>query len=277
MQSIANKKVIITGATGVLCSAMARFLAESGCTVGVLGRTPSKVEALTAELQAQGAEALGLVADVLDKAQLTEARKKFNEKYGPCDILINGAGGNDPGGITTQSFHSSGDEDNPDSRSFFDLDENGFKYAFDLNFHGTFLPTQVFAKDMVKRNGCGIINISSMTAYRPLTKVGAYSAAKAAVSSFTQWLAVHFAKEGIRVNAIAPGFFLTAQNLRLLTNEDGTYTDRGARIIDHTPMGRLGDPEDLLSTLEWLMSDSSSFVSGTVIPVDGGFMAYAGV
>ena len=277
MQSIKGKKVVITGATGVLCSAMARFMAEEGCTVGLLGRTSEKVQKLEAELRNNGHQVIGLVADVMNKDQLKTAREKFHDFAGPCDILVNGAGGNQPGGITTHSFHEPGDENDVDVRSFFDLDEHGFKQVFDLNFHGTFLPSQVFARDMINREGCSIVNIASMTSYRPLTKVGAYSAAKAAVASFTEWLAVHMAGAGVRVNAIAPGFFLTAQNLRLLTNEDGTYTDRGARIIDHTPMRRLGDPADLLSTLEWLCSDSSSFVTGTVIPVDGGFMAYAGV
>jgi NAD(P)-dependent dehydrogenase (short-subunit alcohol dehydrogenase family) len=196
---------------------------------------------------------------------------------GPCDILINGAGGNNPKGTTSKSFLFEEDMANDEVNTFFNLQPDDIKFVFDLNFIGTLLPTQVFAKDMVGREGTSIINISSMNAFRPLTKIPAYSSAKAAISNFTQWLAVHFSKVGIRVNAIAPGFFLTEQTLGLLSNADGSLTERGNTVIAHTPMGRFGAPEDLIGTLLWLCGDGSKFVTGVVIPVDGGFSAFSGV
>jgi NAD(P)-dependent dehydrogenase (short-subunit alcohol dehydrogenase family) len=215
----------------------------------------------------------------LEKASLELAKAEVNAKLGSCDILINGAGGNHPLGTTSNPHLLEEDLENTTEgfKTFFDLDPKGIEFVFNLNFIGTLLPTQIFAKDMVGKKGCSILNISSMNAFTPLTKIPAYSGAKAAVSNFTQWLAVHFSKVGIRVNALAPGFFLTDQNRSLLTNPDGSLTQRGQQIIDQTPMSRYGVPEDLISTTLYLCSDTSSFVTGVVIPIDGGFAAYSGV
>lgn len=231
------------------------------------------------EIENDGGIAIAVEANVLEKESLQIAKKEINEKLGPCDILINGAGGNHPLGTTSNSFLKEEDmlNDTDGFKTFFDLDPEGIKFVFDLNFIGTLLPTQVFATDMVGRSGCSILNISSMNAFTPLTKIPAYSGAKAAVSNFTQWLAVHFSKVGIRVNAIAPGFFLTDQNRSLLTENDGSLTQRGQQIIDQTPMGRYGEPEDLVGTTLWLCGDGSKFVTGVVVPIDGGFAAYSGV
>ncbi|SIT04303.1 SDR family oxidoreductase [Belliella pelovolcani] len=276
MGSLTGKVIVITGGYGVLCGSMAKTLVNEGARVAILGRSLEKAEAFVKSLGNEG-EALGLAADVLDKNSLEKAYTKIKNHWGPCDILINGAGGNHPEGITDRPFMQSGDESDQEIKSFFDLDATGFKYVLDLNLLGTLLPSQVFAKDMVGRQNCSIINIASVASFKPLTKVSAYSSAKAAIVNFTQWLAVHFAKTGIRVNAIAPGFFLADQNRALLTNADGSLTERGQQIINQTPIGRFGEPEDLSSTLLWLLDSRSSFVTGAIIPVDGGFTAYAGV
>ena len=239
-------------------------------------------EKVAAEINAEGGTALAIAANVLEKASMEAAKAVVDEKFGGCDILINGAGGNNPKGSTTKDYLEEADLDNNAElsgiKTFFDLDPDGVSFVFNLNFLGTLIPTQVFAKDMAKRTGSSIINISSMNAFRPLTRIPAYSGAKAAVSNFTQWLAVHFSKVGIRVNAIAPGFFSTAQNKALLYNPDGSLSARSEKILAHTPMGRFGVPEDLDGALLFLLNEKASgFVNGVVIPVDGGFAAYSGV
>lgn len=222
---------------------------------------------------------MALKVDVLDRESLEEAKKEITEKFGPCDILINGAGGNHPLGTTSNPYLLKEDlnETAKDFKTFFDLDMEGVQFVFNLNFIGTLLPAQVFSREMVGRSGCSVLNISSMNAFTPLTKIPAYSGAKAAVSNFTQWLAVHLSKVDIRVNALAPGFFLTDQNRSLLTEPDGGLTSRGATIIEQTPMGRFGEPEDLVGTTLWLSSEQSKFVTGIVVPIDGGFSAFSGV
>lgn len=274
-----SKVIIVTGAGGVLCSTLAKALAKEGHKIAVLDLRKDAADRVAAEIISEGGIAISIASDVLDKESLEEAKTLVNEQLGTCDILINGAGGNHPLGTTSNTHLSEDDllKESEGFKTFFDLDTDGIKFVFDLNFIGTLLPTQVFAKDMVGKQGCSILNISSMNAFTPLTKIPAYSAAKAAVSNFTQWLAVHFAKVGIRVNALAPGFFLTDQNRTLLTNPDGSLTKRGQQIIDQTPMGRYGEPEDLISTTLYLCNESSSFVTGVVIPIDGGFSAYSGV
>jgi len=268
-----NKVVVITGGGGVLCGAFAACLAEHGAKVAVVDLDYAKAKA--------AADACGgfpVSANVLVKADLEEARIKINAALGTCDILVNGAGGNNPRGTTTKEYFEPEDLLDDDIVTFFDLDPEGVRFVFDLNFLGTLVPTQVFAKDMAGKDGAAIINISSMNAFSPLTKIPAYSGAKAAVSNFTQWLAVHFSKAGIRVNAIAPGFFVTAQNKAMLINPDGSHTERSKKILAATPMGRFGTPDELLGTLLFLAdSQKSSFVNGVVIPVDGGFSAYSGV
>ena len=273
------KTIVLTGAGGVLCSTLAKALAKQGHKIAVLDLKLEAAEAVANEIKAEGGIAIGVMANVLEKASLEAARAEVNAKLGSCDILINGAGGNHPLGTTTNPFLREDDLKSTTEgfKTFFDLDSEGIKFVFNLNFIGTLLPTQIFAKDMVGKKGCSILNISSMNAFTPLTKIPAYSGAKAAVSNFTQWLAVHFSKVGIRVNALAPGFFLTDQNRTLLTNPDGSLTQRGQQIIDQTPMGRYGQPEDLVSTTLYLCDDASSFVTGVVIPIDGGFSAYSGV
>lgn len=257
---------------------MAHALAAHGIKVAVLSLHAEKAEKVAGEILSKGGQAIGLACNVLEKDSIQEARQKVLETWGPCDILINGAGGNHPSGTTSENYFFEKDSTaQPSLKTFFDLDPEGIKYVFDLNFLGTFLPTQVFAQDMVGRLGTTIINVSSMNAFKPLTKIPAYSGAKAAVSNFTQWLAVHFSKAGIRVNAIAPGFFLTDQNRTLLTESNGELTQRGKTIIAHTPLDRFGTPEDLNGTLLWLCGSGSSFVTGVVIPVDGGFSAFSGV
>ncbi len=272
-----DKVAFVTGGGGVLCGAIAKALAAQGVKVAVLDLKKEAADSVANSIVQSGGEAIGLEANVLDVKSLEAAKKTAQASFGPCDILINGAGGNHPKGTTSKPFFEHGDVENEAIRSFFDLDPEGIQFVFNLNFIGSLLPTQVFAKDMLDRIGCSIINISSMNAYTPLTKIPAYSGAKAAISNFTQWLAVHFAKSGIRVNAIAPGFFLTEQNRTLLTNQDGTLTERGNTIIDHTPLGKFGEPEDLLGALTWLCSDSAGFVTGVVVPIDGGFSAFSGV
>ena len=242
-----------------------------------MNRTVEKAQAVVDAIQAAGGTALAVPCDVLDKAAVGTAAAVVAEKLGPCDILINAAGGNHPAAISAKEIYQPTDE-NPLQGTFFDMKVEGFNAVFQLNFMGTFIPTQVFAQQMLGRPGATVINISSMSAYHPLTKVGAYSAAKAAVNNFTEWLAIHLADAGIRVNAIAPGFFLTEQNRTLLTNPDGSLTPRAAKIVAHTPMRRFGEPAELLGTLLWLADEKASgFVNGVVVPVDGGFNAYAGV
>lgn len=269
-----DKVVVITGGSGVLGRAMAAAFVAQGAKVALIGRNADKAQQVANEISADGGVAIGISADVLNVESLKAAHEIVKAQLGRCDILVNGAGGNHPGGTTAKNFFAADDDT---LKTFFDLSPENVRYVFDLNFLGTFLPTQVFAKDMVGRTGCNIINISSTTAGRPLTKIPAYSGAKAAVSNFTQWMAVHFAKAGIRVNAIAPGFFLTEQNRTLLTTADGKLTERGESIIAHTPLGRFGDPADLTGTLLWLCSESSRFITGIVVNVDGGFNAYTGV
>jgi len=226
---------------------------------------------------AAGGIAKAYKTNVLERASLEETHAKVLAELGPCDILINGAGGNNARANTTKEYFEIGDIE-ADTVSFFDLDQSGVEFVFNLNFIGTLLPTQIFAKDMVERKGCTILNVSSMNAFTPLTKIPAYSGAKAAISNFTQWLAVHFSKVGIRVNAMAPGFFVTKQNEKLLFNEDGTPTERTAKILAATPMERFGEAEELNGTLLYLLNnEASGFVTGVVIPVDGGFSAYSGV
>ncbi|QCX40551.1 SDR family oxidoreductase [Aureibaculum algae] len=274
-----NKVIVLTGAGGVLCSTLAKALAKQGNKIAVLDLRIDAANKVADEINADGGTAIGIAANVLEKESLEAARKVVNEKLGTCDILINGAGGNHPLGTTSNPFLQEEDLLNKTEgfKTFFELDPEGIKFVFDLNFIGTLLPTQVFAKDMVGKVGCSVLNISSMNAFTPLTKIPAYSGAKAAVSNFTQWLAVHFSKVGIRVNALAPGFFLTDQNRTLLTETDGSLTQRGQQIIDQTPMGRYGEPEDLVGTTLWLCGEGSKFVTGVVVPIDGGFAAYSGV
>ncbi len=274
-----SKTVVITGAGGVLCSRLAEALAENGHKIAVLDLRMEAADSVVARIKANGGTAIGVEANVLEKDNLIRAKKKVNYTFGKIDILINGAGGNHPMGTTSNPFFKLEDLENKKEgfKSFFDLDPKGIEFTFNLNFLGTLLPTQVFAQDMVGRENCSILNISSMNSFTPLTKIPAYSGAKAAVSNFTQWLAVHFSKVGIRVNALAPGFFLTEQNRALLTNTDGSLTQRGQQIIDQTPMGRYGTPDDLVGTTLWLCGEESKFVTGVVIPIDGGFAAYSGV
>lgn len=276
-----SKVAVVTGGGGILCSVMAEALAECGAKIAILDLKLEAAEKTASELIKKGYEAIGLDANVLDIESLKRAEKIVREKLGPCDILVNGAGGNHPKGTTSNEFLTEDDLKKIGIKefvSFFDLTPEGIKFVFDLNFLGTLLPTQIFAKSMAERKSGTIINISSMNAFCPLTKIPAYSGAKAAVSNFTQWLAVHFSKLNIRVNAIAPGFFITKQNESLLKNPDGSFTTRANKILNMTPMARFGNPEELVGALLWLAdSNSSSFVSGIVVPVDGAFSAYSGV
>ena len=269
--------IVITGAGGVLCGAFARALAADGHKVALLDLNLDAAEAIASEIRANGGEAIAVKANVLDKDNLAEAHEAVLKAFGKCEVLINGAGGNNPKGTTTSEYFNKEDLLDENARSFFDLDKDGVSFVFNLNFLGTLLPTQAFAQDMLETGGC-IVNISSMNAYTPLTKIPAYSGAKAAVTNFTQWLAVHFANCNIRVNAIAPGFFATNQNRTLLFNEDGTPTARTHKILSQTPMGRFGEPEELLGTLRFLIDNNAAgFITGITIPVDGGFSAYSGV
>lgn len=274
---LSGKVAVITGAGGVLCSTMAHALAACGAKAALLDLDEESAKKSAEEIKAEGLTAEGYQANVLDKASLKEAHEKILKDFGPCDILINGAGGNHPRATTDREYFEIGDLD-ADTKSFFDLEQSGVEFVFNLNFIGTLLPTQEFARDMVSKEDCSILNVSSMNAYTPLTKIPAYSGAKAAVGNFTQWLAVHFAETGIRVNAIAPGFFVTKQNEKLLYNEDGTPTARTGKILAATPMRRFGETEELLGSVLFLLSkEAAGFITGVSLPIDGGFSAYSGV
>lgn len=274
---LSGKTVVITGAGGVIGGMFAEALAQAGARVALLDLNLEAARAKAQEISEQGYEAKGYEANVLKKESLQQAHESIKEDFGPCDILINGAGGNHPKATTDQEYYDASALKEGE-KSFFDLEQGGVEMVFNLNFIGTLLPTQEFAKDMVNRTGCNIINISSMNAYAPLTKIPAYSGAKAAVSNFTQWLAVHFSRCGIRVNGIAPGFFSTIQNRELLFEKDGSPTPRTGKILAATPMGRFGETKELIGTLLFLLNDEASgFITGAVIPVDGGFLAYSGV
>ncbi len=273
-----DKIAVVTGGGGALCGGFAKAIAKTGAKVAVLDLNEAAAQKVADEITEAGGIAIGVSANVLKKESLENAKKIVNEKLGSVDILLNGAGGNNPKGTTSKEYYDMGDENIKDITTFFDLDPEGISFVFNLNFLGTLMPTQVFACDLIGKKDATIINVSSMNAFTPLTKIPAYSGAKAAVSNFTQWLAVHFAKVGIRVNAIAPGFFVTNQNRALLMDENGDYTDRSKKILSQTPMGRFGEAEELTGTLLWLLChDASSFVNGVVVPVDGGFSAYSGV
>lgn len=272
-----GKVAVITGAGGILCSMFAKAIAQCGAKVALLDLNLEAAQKFADEINEAGHFARAYKANVLDKDEMEKVHQQVLADIGKCDILVNGAGGNNPRATTTNEYYFPGDLDK-DVVSFFDLDKSGVEFVFNLNFIGTLIPTQAFAKDMVDNPGSTIINISSMNAFTPLTKIPAYSGAKAAISNFTQWLAVHFSKVGIRVNAIAPGFFVTAQNQKLLFNDDGTPTPRTHKILSNTPLDRFGKEEELLGTLLYLISnEASGFVTGVVIPVDGGFSAYSGV
>lgn len=270
-----GKTAVVTGGTGVLCAAFCQALAACGAKVAILARKAESAQPLLAAIQEAGqGEAAFFAADVTDQAALQQARQDILARFGPPDILINGAGGNNPAGTTEDEFYQLG----ADVKDFFKLDMEGLKFVFDLNYHGTLMATQIFAQDMVGRPGACIINISSMAASRAITKVAAYSSAKAAIDNLTRWLATYFAPAGLRVNAIAPGFFATQQNHSLLFQADGQPTPRTGKILRGTPMGRFGLAEELIGTLLYLVSpEASGFVTGAVIPVDGGFDAYSGV
>jgi len=273
-----GKVAVITGGSGIIGMTLVKGLCSAGVNVIILDVKPERGEVTASEMAARPdcGMATGIGADVTDRESLIKARDQIREKFGPVDILINCAGGNKATATTVKEFISGNEKDL--KGSFFDLDIEGFDGVFDLNFKGTVLPTMILAEDMVRKGSGSVLNISSMNAYRPLTKIPAYSAAKAAINNFTQWLAVHFAPAGVRVNAIAPGFLLTNQNRFLLTDEQtGEMTPRGKKIISATPMGRYAEPEELVGTMLYLLSDTSSFVTGVVIPVDGGFSAYSGV
>lgn len=274
---LSGKVAVVTGAGGVLCGAFSKTLARAGAKVALLDLNYDAANQIAEEIVSEGGIAKAYKCNVLDKEICYSVSDEVMKDFGACDILINGAGGNNPRATTDKEYFELGDID-ADTKSFFDLDADGVGFVFNLNFLGTLIPTQAFARQMVGREGCNIINISSMNAYTPLTKIPAYSGAKAAISNFTQWLAVHFSRVGIRVNAIAPGFFSTKQNAALLWNEDGTPTPRTGKILAATPMGRFGKSEELDGSLLFLLNnDAASFITGVVIPVDGGFSAYSGV
>lgn len=273
---LSGKVAAITGAGGALCGAMADALGAAGVKVAVIDIDAEKADARARSIVDSGGAARAYQCDVVDGAMLKDCARAVGSLWGPPDLLINGAGGNDPRGSTSASFHSPDGSSEPAPGSFFDLDAAGFRRVFDLNFMGTFLTTQAFSAGMVAKGKGSIVNIASMSGFTPLTKVAAYSAAKAAVSNFTRWLAVHFAHTGVRVNALAPGFFMTEQ-LKFLHVDPttGELLPRGRQVIAHTPMGRYGQPDDLIGPLVWLLSDASSFVTGAVVPIDGGFSSYS--
>ncbi len=274
---LSGKVCVVTGAGGVLCSHFSKVLARAGAKVALLDLNAEAAKVYADEIVAEGGIAKAYGCNVLDKNICFEVAEKVLADFGPCDILVNGAGGNNPRATTDKEYFEMGDID-ADTKSFFDLEADGVGFVFNLNFLGTLIPTQAFAKQMVGRKGCSILNISSMNAYTPLTKIPAYSGAKAAISNFTQWLAVHFSKVGIRVNAIAPGFFSTKQNAKLLFNEDGTPTARTGKILAATPMGRFGESNELEGGLLFLLNEEAAgFITGVVLPIDGGFSAYSGV
>ena len=273
---LTGKVAVITGAGGVLCSMFAEAIAKTGAKVALLDLNEDAATEYADAINKNGGVAKAYKCNVLEKASIEEAHEKILADFGKCDILINGAGGNNPRATTDNEYLKKEDMNN--IKTFFDLEQSGVEFVFNLNFIGTLLPTQVFGVDMLDKDDASIINISSMNAFTPLTKIPAYSGAKAAISNFTQWLAVHFSKTNIRCNAIAPGFFVTKQNEKLLFNDDGTPTPRTDKILNSTPMGRFGKAEELIGTLLFLVSkDASSFVNGVVITVDGGFSAYSGV
>lgn len=275
---LTGKTAVVTGGGGVICGVFAKALAKCGANVAILDLRLENAQKVADEINKTGGKAIGVAANVLEVDSLKVAHNVVSEAFGGCDILINGAGGNHPKGTTTREYLYSEDIGNSELVTFFDLDPQGVEFVFNLNFIGTLLPTQIFSKDMVGKSDCTIINISSMNAFTPLTKIPAYSGAKAAVSNFTQWLAVHMSKVGIKVNAIAPGFFVTDQNRALLFDSEGNPTPRTDKILSATPMNRFGEIEELVGTLLFLVdSKASTFVNGVVIPVDGGFSAYSGV
>ena len=277
-ENLKGRVAVVTGGGGVLCGGFAKTLAAQGCKVAVWDLNEAAAQAVADEINANGGQAIAVGCNVLEPASMRAARDVIAEKLGTCDILLNGAGGNNARANTDKEYFEMADLED-DTVTFFDLDESGVEMVFNLNFIGTLLPTQAFARQMVGRPGCNILNISSMNAYLPLTKIPAYSGSKAAVTNFTQWLAVHFSKVGIRVNAIAPGFFASDQNAKLLYNEDGTPTARTGKILAATPMGRFGDSErDLVGALLFLLNNAAAgFITGICLPVDGGFSAYSGV
>ncbi len=274
-ENLKGRVAVVTGGGGVICGAFAKTLAKQGCRVAILDLNEEAAQKCADEIIADGGEAIAVGCNVLNLESMQKARDVIAEKLGTCDILLNGAGGNNPKGTTTKDTLEQIDEN---IKTFFDLDPDGISFVFNLNFLGTLIPTQVFARDMVEKDNACIVMVTSMNAYRPLTRIPAYSAAKAAVKNFTEWMAVHFAPMGIRVNAIAPGFFSTKQNAALLWNEDGSPTERTGKILAATPMNRFGEPEELDGTLLFLCDEAySGFITGTSIAVDGGFNAYSGV
>ncbi len=279
-ENLNGRVAVVTGGGGVLCGAFAKTLAKQGCKVAVLDLNEAAAQQCADEINANGGTAIAVGCNVLELESMQKARDIIAEKLGTCDILLNGAGGNNPKGTTTKDTLEKIDlvQKDENIKTFFDLDPAGISFVFNLNFLGTLIPTQVFARDMVEKKNACIVMITSMNAFRPLTRIPAYSAAKAAVKNFTEWMAVHFAPMGIRVNAIAPGFFSTKQNAALLWNEDGSPTERTGKILAATPMARFGNPEELDGALLFLCDEAySGFITGVNIPVDGGFNAYSGV
>lgn len=275
--NLEGKVAVVTGAGGVLCSNFSKVLARAGAKVALLDLNLEAAQKWAAEIAAEGGIARAYRCNVLEKESCLEVAEQVRKDLGTCDVLLNGAGGNNPRATTDKEYYEPGDLD-ADTKSFFDLDASGVGFVFNLNFLGTLIPTQAFVPQMLGKEGCCILNISSMNAFTPLTKIPAYSGAKAAISNFTQWLAVHFSKVGIRVNAIAPGFFSTQQNAALLWNPDGTPTARTGKILAATPMGRFGEPSELEGGLLFLLNNkAASFITGVVLPIDGGFSSYSGV